>query len=280
MKNQKAKNKNLKEMIKEATKKIRKYLPDFTPSIGIILGTGLGALAKEIKVIKEIPYKNIPYFPLSTVETHSGILILGEMAGKKVVAMSGRFHRYEGYSMQQITFPVRVMKELGIKYLLISNAAGGMNLSFKPGQLVIIEDHINFMGDNPLIGPNDNDLGPRWPDMIEPYSKELIKIAEEAARDLNIPVSKGVYFGVTGPNLETHAEYRMMNKFADMVGMSTVPEVIVGVHAGLKILGISVITDMCDPDNLEPADINRIIKNAQEAEPKLTKLMKEVIKRI
>jgi len=280
MKNQKAKNKNLKEMIKEATKKIRKYLPDFTPSIGIILGTGLGALAKEIKVIKEIPYKNIPYFPLSTVETHSGILILGEMAGKKVVAMSGRFHRYEGYSMQQITFPVRVMKELGIKYLLISNAAGGMNLSFKPGQLVIIEDHINFMGDNPLIGQNDNDLGPRWPDMIEPYSKELIKIAEEAARDLNIPVSKGVYFGVTGPNLETRAEYRMMNKFADMVGMSTVPEVIVGVHAGLKILGISVITDMCDPDNLEPADINRIIKNAQEAEPKLTKLMKEVIKRI
>jgi len=280
MKNQKAKNKNLKEMIKEATKKIRKYLPDFTPSIGIILGTGLGALAKEIKVIKEIPYKNIPYFPLSTVETHSGILIFGEMAGKKVVAMSGRFHRYEGYSMQQITFPVRVMKELGIKYLLISNAAGGMNLSFKPGQLVIIEDHINFMGDNPLIGPNDNDLGPRWPDMIEPYSKELIKIAEEAARDLNIPVSKGVYFGVTGPNLETRAEYRMMNKFADMVGMSTVPEVIVGVHAGLKIFGISVITDMCDPDNLEPADINRIIKNAQEAEPKLTKLMKEVIKRI
>ncbi len=271
---------NLKQMIKESAKKIKKYLPDFTPSIGIILGTGLGALAKEINVKKQISYKNIPHFPLSTVETHTGVLILGEMAGKKVVAMSGRFHRYEGYSMQQITFPVRVMKELGIKYLLISNAAGGMNLSYKAGQLVIIEDHINFMGDNPLIGPNDNDLGPRWPDMIEPYSKELIKIAEDAAKDLNISVSKGVYFGVTGPNLETRAEYRMMNKFADMVGMSTVPEVIVGVHCGLKILGISVITDMCDPDNLEPADINRIIKNAQEAEPKLTKLMKEVINRI
>ncbi|MCX8093554.1 MAG: purine-nucleoside phosphorylase [Candidatus Goldbacteria bacterium] len=280
MKKQKKTAKSLKQMIQESAKKIKKQLPNFTPTVGIILGTGLGALAKEINVKKEIPYKNIPYFPLSTVETHTGVLILGEMAGKKVVAMSGRFHRYEGYTMQQITFPVRVMKELGIKYLLISNAAGGMNLSYKAGQLVIIEDHINFMGDNPLIGPNDNDLGPRWPDMIEPYSKELIKIAEEAAKDLDIPIAKGVYIGVTGPNLETRAEYRMMRQFADMVGMSTVPEVIVGVHCGLKILGISVITDMCDPDNLEPADINRIIKNAQEAEPKLTKLMKEVIKRI
>ncbi|MCX7698602.1 MAG: purine-nucleoside phosphorylase [Candidatus Goldbacteria bacterium] len=280
MKKQKKTVKSLKQMIKESAKKIKKQLPDFTPTVGIILGTGLGALAKEINVKKEIPYKNIPYFPLSTVETHTGVLILGEMAGKKVVAMSGRFHRYEGYTMQQITFPVRVMKELGIKYLLISNAAGGMNLSYKAGQLVIIEDHINFMGDNPLIGPNDDDLGPRWPDMIEPYSKELIKIAEEAAKDLNIPIAKGVYIGVTGPNLETRAEYRMMRQFADMVGMSTVPEVIVGVHCGLKILGISVITDMCDPDNLEPADINKIIKNAQDAEPKLTKLMKEVIKRI
>ncbi|MBP7792916.1 MAG: purine-nucleoside phosphorylase [Candidatus Goldbacteria bacterium] len=272
--------KGLKEMINESVKKIRKYTSDFTPSVGIILGTGLGALAKDINVFKEIPYKNIPHFPLSTVETHTGMLIFGEMGGKKVVAMSGRFHRYEGYSMQQITFPVRVMKALGIKYLLISNAAGGMNLSYKPGQLVIIEDHINFMGDNPLIGPNDNELGPRWPDMIEPYSKQLISIAENAAKDLNIPVSKGIYFGVLGPNLETRAEYRMMNKFADMVGMSTVPEVIVGVHSGLKILGISVITDMCDPDNLEPADDKRIIKNSQEAEPKLTKLMKEIIKRI
>lgn len=280
MKKKKKSSKNLKEMIKESAKKIKKYLPDFNPSIGIILGTGLGSLAKEINVIKEIQYKNIPHFPLSTVETHSGVLILGEMAGKKVVAMSGRFHRYEGYTMQQITFPVRVMKELGINYLLISNAAGGMNLSYKAGQLVIIEDHINFMGDNPLIGPNDNSLGPRWPDMIEPYSKELIKIAKKAAEDLNISIAKGVYIGVTGPNLETRAEYRMMNKFADMVGMSTVPEVIVGVHCGLKILGISVITDLCDPNNLEPADISRIIKNAQIAEPKLTKLMKEVIKRI
>jgi purine-nucleoside phosphorylase len=271
---------DLIKMIDEAVKKINKESGNFKPQIGIILGTGLGALAKEIKEYKVIEYKNIPHFPLSTVETHSGKLILGEMVGKKVVAMSGRFHRYEGYAMQQITFPVRVMKKLGITHLLISNAAGGMNPKFKAGELAIIEDIINFMGDNPLIGKNYDELGPRWPDMIEPVSKELIKYAEEAAKELNIKINKGVYIGVTGPNLETRAEYRMFRNFADMVGMSTVPEIIVGVHSGLKILGISVITDECDPDNLAPADIQKIIKNAQEAEPKLTAIMKKVIEKI
>ncbi len=272
--------KELKSNINDALEKIRKTAGDFKPTVGIILGTGLGALSKEIQNAKVIPYKDIPHFPLSTVETHSGMLVLGDIEGKKIVAMSGRFHRYEGYSMEEITLPVRVMKTMGIKYLLISNAAGGMNRSYEAGDLVIIEDHINFMGDNPLIGFNDNDIGPRFPDMIEPYSKELIKIAEESAWDLKIMIKKGVYIGVTGPNLETKAEYRMMGQFADMVGMSTVPEVIAAVHSSLKVLGISVITDKCVPDTLEPADVNKIIATAQKAEPALTKVMKEVIKRI
>jgi len=272
--------KDLKIKINESYDSIKKTAGDFKPMVGIILGTGLGALAKEIQNAKEIHYKDIPNFPLSTVETHSGMLVLGEIEGKKVMAMSGRFHRYEGYSMSEITFPVRVMKAMGIKCLLISNAAGGINRSFDAGDLVIIEDHINFMGDNPIIGQNDNDMGPRFPDMIEPYSKELIKIAEESAWDMKIKIKKGVYIGVTGPNLETKAEYRMMGQFADMVGMSTVPEVIAAVHAGLKVLGISVITDKCVPDLLEPADIKKIIATAQKAEPLLTKVMKEVIKRV
>jgi purine-nucleoside phosphorylase len=270
----------LEKKITEAVKKIKKETPGFEPQIGIILGTGLGALAQEIKNAKEIEYKNIPHFPLSTVETHSGKLVCGELGGKKVVAMAGRFHRYEGYTMQQITFPVRVMKALGVKHLLVSNAAGGLNLTYHAGTLAIIEDHINFMGDNPIIGPNDDSMGGRFPDMSEPYSRELIALAEAAAKDKNIAVKKGVYVGVTGPCLETRAEYRMFNKFADMVGMSTVPEVIAAVHAGLKVLGISIITDECDPDNLKPADINKIIKTAMDAEPKLTALMKEVIARI
>ena len=271
---------DLREQIKQAADKIKAVSGGFEPAAGIILGTGLGALAREIKPVKEIPYKDIPHFPLSTVETHSGVLILGEMEGKKVVAMSGRFHRYEGYTMQQVTFPVRVMKALGVKYLLISNAAGGLNLKYKGGDLAIIEDHINFMGDNPLIGPNDSKLGPRWPDMLEAYSRELIGLAEKAAKDLHINVHKGVYLAVTGPCFETRAEYRMMNKWADLVGMSTVPEVIVGVHCGLKMLGISVITDECNPDHLEPTDIKQILNNAATAEPKLTAIMKAVIKKL
>ncbi len=271
----------LKKKISQSADKIRKEVPGFAPEIGIILGTGLGALAKEIKLTKSIPYEKIPNFPLSTVETHHGQLVFGELEGRKVVAMQGRFHRYEGYTAQEVTFPVRVMKELGIKYLIISNAAGGLNPKFKAPCLVLIEDHISLlMGDSPLIGPNDETLGPRWPDMVEPYSHALIKVAEQAAKELKIEVHKGVYVAVPGPNFETRAEYRFLNKFADMVGMSTVPEVIVAVHCGLKVLGVSVITDLCDPDNLEPADIRTIINNATVAEPKLTILMKEVIKRI
>jgi purine-nucleoside phosphorylase len=265
----------LYDQIQESVKEIQKTA-SMTPKVGIILGTGLGALAHEIKEPKIIPYGNIPHFPLSTVESHAGELVFGKLGNTPVVAMKGRFHRYEGYTLQQVTFPVRVMKALGIKFLLVSNACGGMNRAYHPGDLMIIEDHVNLMGDNPLIGKNDDRLGPRWPDMIEPYSKELIAFAEKIAWEKQIPLQKGVYVAVTGPNLETRAEYRWLSNFADVVGMSTVPEVIVAVHSGLKVLGISVVTDKCVADTLEPADIQKIIKHAQEAEPKLTVLMKEV----
>jgi len=261
--------------IQEAVKEIRKTTA-VTPKVGIILGTGLGALAHEIKDQVIIPYGKIPHFPLSTVESHAGELVFGKLGNTPVVAMKGRFHRYEGYSLQQVTFPVRVMKALGIEYLLVSNACGGMNRTYNPGDLMIIEDHVNLMGDNPLIGINDDRLGPRWPDMYEPYSKELIALTEKIAWEKRIAMRKGVYVAVTGPNLETRAEYRWLSTFADVVGMSTVPEVVVGIHSGLKVLGISVVTDKCVADTLEPADIKKIIQHAQEAEPKLTILMKEV----
>jgi len=263
------------DQIQKALKEIRKTTQS-KPKVGIILGTGLGALAHEITDQIVIPYGKIPYFPLSTVESHAGELVFGKLGNTPVVAMKGRFHRYEGYTMQQVTFPVRVMKALGIDYLLVSNACGGMNRTYNPGDLMIIEDHVNLMGDNPLIGINDDRLGPRWPDMCEPYSMELMALTEKIAWEKRIPVRKGVYVAVTGPNLETRAEYRWLSTFADVVGMSTVPEAIVGVHAGLKVLGISVITDKCVADTLEPADIKKIIQHAQEAEPKLTVLMKEV----
>jgi purine-nucleoside phosphorylase len=265
----------LYDQIQESVKKIRKTT-QAVPKVGIVLGTGLGALANEIKDTTIIPYGKIPHFPLSTVETHAGELVFGKLGNTPVVAMKGRFHRYEGYTLQQVTFPVRVMKALGIKYLLVSNACGGMNPKYNPSDLMIIEDHVNLMGDNPLIGKNDDRLGPRWPDMIEPYSKELIALVENIAKEKKISLQKGVYVAVTGPNLETRAEYRWLTNFADVVGMSTVPEVIVGVHSGLKVLGISVVTDKCVADTLEPADIQKIIKHAQEAEPNLTVLMKEV----
>ncbi len=264
------------DMIQEAVKAIRQKTPA-SPSVGIVLGTGLGALAKEIEKPFAIPYGQIPHFPLSTVESHAGELVFGAIDRTSVVAMKGRFHRYEGYTLPQVTFPIRVMKALGVKYLLVSNACGGLNRAFEAGDLMIIEDHVNLMGDNPLIGKNDERLGPRFSDMIEPYSKELIALAEKIAWEKRIPVRKGVYVAVTGPNLETRAEYRWLSTLADVVGMSTVPEVLVAVHAGLKVLGISVITDKCVADTLEPADIQKIIKNAMTAEPKLTTLMKEVI---
>lgn len=251
------------------------------PQVGIILGTGLGDLVSEINVQKEIPYERIPHFPVSTVESHAGKLIIGTLGGKPVIAMQGRFHYYEGYDMKQITFPVRVMGRLGIQYLLISNAAGGLNPQFRKGDLMLIDDHINLLGTNPLIGPNLDDFGPRFPDMSEPYARELIKIAEQAALDNRIKVQKGVFIAVSGPNLETRAEYRFMRVAgADAVGMSTVPEVIVGVHMGLKILGVSVITDLCFPEALEPAVVEEIIATANQAQPKLTTIMKEVVSRI
>jgi purine nucleoside phosphorylase I, inosine and guanosine-specific len=270
----------LRKKIQDAVDLIRKHTT-IQPSVGIILGTGLGKLADEIldKVI--IDYADIPHFPLSTVESHHGKLIFGELAGKRVVAMQGRFHYYEGYSMEQITLPVRVMKFLGAQSLIISNAAGGLNPNFRKGDIMLIVDHINLLGTNPLIGPNDNELGPRFPDMSEPYSKEYAKIAIQAALDNKIRLERGVFVAMTGPSLETPAEYRFLRLIgADAVGMSTVPEDIVAVHMGMKVCGLSVITDECFPDALVPADVQEIIRVANEAEPRLTKLMKAIVERI
>lgn len=270
----------LKNQIKETVNFIRRCTKK-RPDIGIILGTGLGDLAKKIKKTAVIEYENIPHFPVSTVESHHGKLIFGKLGNKNVVAMQGRFHYYEGYTMQQITFPVRVMKSLGVNTLLISNAAGGMNPHFQRSDIMLITDHINFLGDNPLIGKNDDTLGPRFPDMSEPYSKQLIKIADEVALNLKIKIQHGVFVSVPGPNLETKAEYRFLRFIgADAVGMSTVPEVIVAVHMGMKVLGFSIITDECFPDSLKPANVKEIIAVANKTEPKLTSIMKEVVKRI
>ncbi|MCX6137188.1 MAG: purine-nucleoside phosphorylase [Ignavibacteriales bacterium] len=251
------------------------------PAIGIILGTGLGGLVTEIGIETVIDYQEIPHFPLSTVESHQGKLIFGTLGSKKVVVMQGRFHYYEGYTMQQITFPVRVMKLLGIRTLLISNAAGGMNPAFSRGDVMLISDHINLLGDNPLIGPNDDLLGPRFPDMSEPYSRKLIAIAEQVSAELNISVQKGVFVAVTGPNLETRAEYKFLRSIgADAVGMSTVPECIVAVHMSIDVLGISIITDECVPETLQPFSHVDVIEAATTAEPKLTAIMKETIRRL
>ncbi len=248
------------------------------PEIGIVLGTGLGQLINEIQIEKSIDYKDIPNFPLSTVESHSGKLIYGEIKGKKVLAMQGRFHYYEGYTMQQITFPVRVMKMLGIKYLLLSNAGGAINLSFKKGTLMLIDDHINLQPDNPLIGKNFDELGPRFPDMSRPYSEYLNKKLIGIAKRENIKLNKGVYVSVPGPNLETRAEYRFLKTIgADVVGMSTVPEVIVANHMNLPCAAVSVLTDECDPDNLVPVGIKEIIEVAGKAEPNLIKLFVALI---
>jgi len=270
----------LKDKIDEALKVIHSKTDNEFP-VGIILGTGLGGLVKEITVEHEIDYGQIPHFPLSTVESHQGKLILGKLGGKNVVAMQGRFHYYEGYTMQQITFPVRVMKFLGVKTLLVSNACGGMNPQFRRGDVMLITDHINLLGGNPLIGPNEDELGPRFPDMSEPYNLELIKIAEEIALENKIKLQKGVFVAVAGPNLETKAEYRFLRGIgADAVGMSTVPENIVANHMGIKVLGFSIITDECFPDSLQAVNMDEIINAAMNAEPKMTLIMKEVIKKI
>ncbi len=248
------------------------------PEIAIILGTGLGKLVDHIEIEQELDYENIPNYPVSTVEFHKGKLIYGNMSGKKILAMQGRFHYYEGYTMQEITFPVRVMKALGVKYLLISNACGAMNLDFKKGGLMLIDDHINLLGDSPLRGKNHDNLGPRFPDMSQPYSAYLNEKMERIAKENGITLYKGVYVAVAGPHLETRAEYRFLRGIgADVVGMSTVPEVIVANHAGLPCAAISVITDECDPDNLKPVDIDDILQAAGRAEKDLIKLFKLLI---
>lgn len=271
---------NLMEKINETLEVIRQNVKD-DYEIGIILGTGLGGLVKEISIDHEIDYGELPHFPLSTVESHHGKLIFGTIGNKKVVAMQGRFHYYEGYSMQQITYPVRVMKFLGVKTLLVSNACGGMNPIYRRGDVMLMLDHINLLGDNPLIGPNDDKLGPRFPDMSEPYDLKLIELAEKVALENKIKVHKGVYVAVAGPNLETKAEYRFLRSTgADVVGMSTVPENIVANHMGMRVLGFSIITDECFPDALKPVNVEEIIAAAMEAEPKMTLIMKEVIKQL
>jgi len=270
---------DLRKQIDEAIKLIRTKTAS-SPNVGIILGTGLGGLVQEIEKEVEIDYQEIPHFPISTVESHHGKLIFGRLAGKSVVAMQGRFHFYEGYTMKQITFPVRVMKFLGVDTLLISNAGGALNPVFQRGDIMLMVDHINLLGDNPLIGPNDDSLGPRFPDMSEPYSKELIALAEQAALDLKIRVQKGVYVAMQGPNLETRAEYRFLRTIgADAVGMSTVPEDIVAIHMGVRVFGVSIITDECFPDTLKPITLEEVIAVANKAEPKMTAIMKEVVKR-
>jgi purine-nucleoside phosphorylase len=272
--------KNLRAKIEVTLEVIRKYTGS-EYEVGIVLGTGLGGLVSEIEVEHEIDYTDLPHFPLSTVESHKGKLIFGCIGNKKVVAMQGRFHYYEGYTMQQITYPVRVMKLLGVKTLLVSNACGGMNPGYRKGDIMIMSDHINLIGDNPLIGMNEDEFGPRFPDMSEPYSLELIKVAEEVASENDIKVQKGVYVAVAGPNLETRAEYRFLRNIgADVVGMSTIPENIVANHMGMKVLGISIVTDECFPDTLRPVDVNEIISTAMAAEPKMTTIMKEVIKKL
>jgi purine-nucleoside phosphorylase len=250
------------------------------PEIGIVLGTGLSKMADAFETIKIIDYSSIPNFPLSTVEYHSGKLIYGRMYGKTILAMQGRFHYYEGYSLNEVTFPIRVFKKLGIKYLLLSNAAGALNPEFKKGQLMLLDDHINFLPDNPLRGKNLDDFGPRFPDMSCPYSAKLNRKMLDIAQRENITLHKGVYVAVTGPNLETRAEYRMFRNYADAVGMSTVPEVIVANHMNLPCIAISVLTDECDPDNLIPAKIEDIIATAGKAEIQLVTLFSKFIKEI
>jgi len=250
------------------------------PEVAIVLGTGLGALAEAIDVEAAIAYADLPGFPLSTVESHAGRLLCGTLSGRCVVAMQGRFHRYEGYTLQQVTFPVRVLRALGARTLVVTNAGGGLHPLWEAGDLMLIADHINLLGDNPLVGPNDERLGPRFPDMSQPYDAALREVARAEARRQRLTLREGVYAAVSGPNLETRAEYRMLRTLGvDVVGMSTVPEVIVAVHGGMRVLGISIITDMCLPDALEPATVEKIIGVARRAEPHLTALVSGVLER-
>jgi purine-nucleoside phosphorylase len=251
------------------------------PEVAIVLGTGLGGLAREIDVEATVEYADIPAFPLSTVESHAGRLLCGTLGGKTVIAMQGRFHRYEGYSLQQVTFPIRVLRALGAETLIVSNACGGMRAEWAAGDLMLIADHINLLGDNPLVGENDDRLGARFPDMSAPYDADLRALAHVVAREQGTVLREGVYVAVTGPNLETRAEYRMLRTIgADVVGMSTVPEVIVAVQGGMRVLGLSIITDQCIPETLVPAELATIIAVAGRAEPRLTALVRGVLERL
>ncbi len=266
------------EQINFTTKNILEKTAGFKPQVGIILGTGLGGLVREITVEYVIPYEQIPHFPISTVEGHSGKLIFGSVGEKKVVAMQGRFHYYEGYGMKEITYPVRIMKALGVHTLIVSNASGGMNPEFNVGDIMIINDHINLFPDNPLIGKNDNSLGPRFVDMSEPYNKKLISLAKEIAQKNNISVKEGVYAGLTGPCFETPAEYRYLWRIgADAVGMSTVPEVIVAKHSGINCFGISIITDLGIEGVIQNVSHEEVQHVANTSEPKLSKIVKELV---
>lgn len=268
---------DLVERVDESTAAVRVHSA-LEPRVGIVLGTGLGALADMIEVDATVAYDDLPGFPIPTVETHSGRLVLGTLGGTPVAVMQGRFHRYEGYSLQEVTFPIRVLKRLGANTLVVSNVSGGMNPLWGVGELVLIDDHINFLGDSPLIGPNADEFGPRFPDMSEPYDLSLQEMAIDAALALGIRLNRGVYVAVPGPALETRAEYRMLRAMgADVVGMSTVPEVIVARHMSMRVLGLSIITDRCLPDALEVADISSIIAAAVSAEPRLTRLIERVV---
>lgn len=272
------------ELFREKRDEALEYIQshtDLRPNYMLILGTGLGQLADEMDVVDQISYAQIPHFPVSTVESHAGKLLFGRLGDKEVVAMQGRFHFYEGYSMQQIVFPIRVLKENGADTLFVSNACGGMNPQYSRGDIMLISDHINLLGDNPLIGPNDEELGPRFPDMSDPYTERLREIAQNVALEESIAMHQGVYVAVSGPMLETKAEYRYLRLIgADVVGMSTVPEVISAVHMGMDVLGISVITDECFPDALEPVNIEDILEAAAMAEPKMTKVIIRVLEKL
>lgn len=268
------------DQIEETVRSVRLRVSE-SPRIGVILGTGLGGLGEKIESAQALPYETIPHFPRSTVEGHKGQLVFGRLFGKPVAVMEGRFHAYEGYTPQQVTYPVRVMKALGAEILIVSNASGGMNPAFAPADLMVISDHINLMGVNPLIGPNDDRIGVRFPDMCAPYDEKLIALAERIAKEEKIRLHRGVYVGVAGPNLETRAEYRFLRGIgADAVGMSTVPEVLVAVHAGMRVLAVSCVTDLCIPETLKPASLEAILHVAAMAEPKLTKLIGRVIQEI
>jgi purine-nucleoside phosphorylase len=268
------------EEIEYAAEVVRTYAP-VSPEVALILGTGLGGLADRIESPVKIDYKDIPGFPLSTVESHWGRLIIGRLSGRQVVAMQGRFHRYEGYALRQATFPVRVLRQLGAEALIVSNACGGLHPEWRAGDLMLLADHINLLGDNPLIGPNDDRLGPRFVDCSAVYDERLRALARAVAAEQGTTLREGVYVAVAGPNLETRAEYRMLRQIgADVVGMSTVPEVLVAIHGGMRVLGISIVTDLCIPETLEPASLEKILAVAATAEPKLTELVGGVVARL